>query len=547
MRTGSRCRPDALALLFALALVAAACGGGGDGPARSGAADTDSEVEAAPASGAQELVVGYRGDPWVDAETDRKRLPNYPLNGDVCQTLTQLTSDFQGAPSVASDWELVGDNTYRFDLRDDVTFSDGSPLTAEDVKYSLDYTVEEPQIGAGNLGPDSTEVVDDLAVEVTPTQPNLRLLEHINHPTFAILAPGSDPLNDPNVVCTGPFKVAEYVPEERLVVERNDNYWGEAPTLDRITFRFIPDDTTRALEFQTGELDVIADAPRGILPSIEEIPGTKVVTAPVGQVMVMNMARRDATGTERLLADPLVRRAVAHAIDREELVEGVLAGNAELISSVSPPAVFGDHADLIEGIPYDSEESGALLDEAGWTTDGDSIRTKDGEPLQLTVVFSPGGGGTGVEPAAVEFVQSQLTDVGFEVNIDQLEAGAYSERTQAGEYDLNITGPNQNDANPAFVLSISYYSKSPFPGSSIIGPGAGTEFDELVDATQQATDSDELQRVAAEAMHVLIDVEVGAVPLAGLYRIYALREGVQGFEPHPSSTNQRWSTVFLSD
>jgi len=121
--------------------VAAACGGSGDGGG--GTAGGGGAAEPTPAA-VQELVVGYGADPWADAsEGDKKRKPSYPLNADVCETLVRLTPDFQVAESLASDWEVVGDNTLRFTLKDDPTFSDGSPLTAEAVKYTLDYTASE--------------------------------------------------------------------------------------------------------------------------------------------------------------------------------------------------------------------------------------------------------------------------------------------------------------------------------------------------------------------------------------------------------------------
>ncbi len=248
-------------------LLTVACGGGDEG----GGSATEQETRQATPAGVQELVVGYGGDPWVDAsEGDQKRLPNYPLNADVCETLVRLTPDFEVAESLASDWELVGDNTFRFTLKDEPRFSDGSPLDAEAVKYTLDYTVAEPPTsGLSFLGPDSTKVIDERTVEVTPTRPNLRLVEQINHPTYAVLAPGSDPLNDPQPTCTGPFEVTEYVENERLVVERNDDYWDTPAKLDKITFRFIPDDTTRTLALQNGDVDLITDVPRGVLASLE--------------------------------------------------------------------------------------------------------------------------------------------------------------------------------------------------------------------------------------------------------------------------------------
>ncbi|MDP8930916.1 MAG: ABC transporter substrate-binding protein [Actinomycetota bacterium] len=524
------------AALCLLALVVVACGGGTD--------DTDGAQGQPKAAARQELIVGHSGDPWVDAsESDKKRIANYPLNADVCQTLVNLTPDFQVGEGLASDWQFVGDNTFRFTLRDGPTFSDGSKVTAEAVKFSLDYTVQKPQTsGFAFLGPESTKVVDERTVEVRPTKPNLRLVEQLTHPTYSVMAPGSDPFSDLNTLtCTGPFKVTEYVPNERLVVERNENYWGEPAKLDKITFRFIPDDTTRTLALQNGEVDLITDVPRGVLSSLEGLRGIKIAEAPVGQVFLGYVARRDQAGNAKLLSDPLLRRAIAHAIDQEEYVKGVLAGNAVVVETVAPPAVLGEFADQVKGIPHDPREAARLLDQAGWRLGPDGVRVKDGRPLELSMIFDR------VDLTTLEFVQAQLQEVGIKGNIERLDAGAYRQRLETGNYDLDFSGPNQNDANPAFLLSLRWYSKSTVENARIISPGPNTRFDALIDQTQATTDPQELKRLAAEAMHELVDVEVGGIPLAGIYRVYAMKDSVQGFEPHPSSTNQRWSKVFISE
>jgi peptide/nickel transport system substrate-binding protein len=523
--------------------MAASCSGGvNDSPAASNDGATAGQSET------QELVIGAGGDPWVDAPGDRKRLPNYPLNADVCETLVRLGTDFQLEPSLATDWEFVGDNTHRFSLDERATFSDGRPLTAKDVEFSLDYTTQEPTIGNSYLSTESTRIVDDVTVEVKPEQPNLRLVDEINHPTYAVLTPGDDPLNDPNVTCTGPFKVVSYSPQEELVVQRNENYWGEPAKLDKITFRFIPDETTRVLALQSGEVDLIIDVPRSIAQSVGARSGIKIEKAPVGNVTVIIPSRRDAQGNPKLLADPLLRRAVAASIDTESYVDGILGGLAEVVDTVAPPAVLGQFADLVTGVDYDPEEAERLLDTAGWTREGDGIRTKSGQPLEMKIIFPQGAsGGFGTDAATIEYVQAQLREVGIDGKIAQFDPGAYSAAQKAGDYDLNISTPNQNNANPAFLLSISFYWKGPFPTSKIVAPGPDTVYEALIDQTRAAQDPDDLRRLAAEAMHELVDVEVGAIPLSGGYRMFAMNEKVQGLIPHPSNTNQRWSTVFISE
>ncbi|HVL98201.1 MAG TPA: ABC transporter substrate-binding protein [Egibacteraceae bacterium] len=531
-----------LGLLLCGALIVAACAPGEDQ-----AVEPDEEAgEATPDPDvAQELVVATGPDEFVDDEINMKRLGMYPLNANICETLVRLTEDFDVEPGLATDWEVAGDNTFRFELRDGVEFHDGTPMDAGAVAYTLNYTGEEPATGTfAFLGPDSAEAVDDLAVEVTPEEPNMRLVEQINHPTFGILAPGSDPLEDQDAVCTGPFRLVEYNENEELVVERNEDYWGDLARLDRITFRFIPDDSTRALALQAGEVDLIQNVERALVPSLEA-PDVKIVRAPVGQVLVVYMALRAAEGEpEPVTSDPAVRQAIAHAIDRESFVEGVLGGEGEVVNTINPPEVLGEHSDVVEDVEYDPETAAQVLDQAGWTLGENGVRERDGQPLVVRTIFDP----VRITPSMAEYVQEQLSRVGMDAQVEQLESAAYRERIENGRgYDLHIEAPNQNDANPAFLLALRWYSKSRIPNAAFASPGPDTEFDALIDQTQQEEDPDELRRLAAEAMQQLLAVEYAAVPLAGTYRIYAMRDTIEGFVPHPSGINQRWDTVFIGE
>ena len=520
-------------------LVAAACGGGDDG-----GGDGAAQQNVTPAA-VQELVVGHSQDPWVDASPgDKKRMPSYPLNTDACETLVALAPTYDVVPVVAAKSEFIGNNTFRFTLKGEPTFSDGRKVTVEDVRYSINYTLQEPvTAGFEFLGPESVKIVDDKTVDVTPTRPNLRLVEQINHPTFTVIANGSDPLKDPmGTKCTGPFKLSEYVPGERIVVVRNDAYWGEKPRLSKITFRFYPDETTRMLALQNGEVDLVTTVPRAVVSSVKGQPGTKLEQSPVGSAILMYVAQRDQAGNPRVLSDVRLRRAVAHSINQKEFVDGVMAGNAEVIKTVNPPRVLGNHADLVKGIPFDPAAAGRLLDEAGWRTGPDGMRAKDGRPLALSMIFPQGT----IDLTTMEFIQASLRRVGIVGNIERLDAGAYRTRTDNGEYDLDVSQPSQNDANPAFLMALRWYSKATGRNARIISPGPNTEFERLIDQTNQATSQEELRRLSGEAMHQLVDVEAAGIPLAGMYRVLAMKTRVQNLQVHPSGTNQRWSSVFLA-
>lgn len=512
-------------------------------------AETGKDGEQA-ASGPQELVVGIGADTYntEEPEADVGDSPRAIFEG-----LVTMTPEYEVEPQLATAWELVEPNTWRFELREDVVFHDGTPFTAEAVKYTFDRIAEA---GGGRLffGEDSTEVVDDYTVEVTPTRENRRLVEQLI--STMILAPDSRPGEEP--IGTGPFRYVDYQPQETLEVERNDDYWGEATSLDRITFRFIPEANARRLALESGEIDLMLDVPLDDVSTLEAGGFTVDVPQPgLYEAMYANIGGAEGYTT---LQDLEVRQAVGYAIDREALVEGVFDGLASSEQTVIPARLLGEHADTIEGYEHDPQRAGELLDEAGWELGDDDVRQRDGESLTLELI---NGFPSAEEHGAVaEFVQAQLADVGIQVEvITAPDTASYQERLNAFEGDLWLEKGNQNDANPAFLPALLFWNEGIFgnlgyqplfaPGSWPTGEGEprvgdGT-FDEVIQEALATPDPDEVKELSAEAMHLLIDEHAIVLPLAGLVRPAAFREGVEGFEAHPSNENNRFHTVSISE
>ena len=530
-------QPFALGLVTLM--VAAACGGGAGEPGG----------QAAPAGAQplpmdrQVLTVGTLADRFLTELPDRPDLGKYPLNTSSFDTLARMNEDLQVEPRLAERWERdEATNTYRYFLRKGVKFHDGSELGAEDVKYTFDLISKANPTNYQTLGPDSVKVVDEYTVDITPQKKNNRLAEQLVHPIWGINRRGSDPLKP---IGTGPYRTVEWVKNDRYVVERFDGYWDptRAAKAQRINFKFIADGQTKILALRSGDLDLIMDVPLGQADELRTTPGLASVNSKTGafNTLSVNLAGQAPYDIGK---DPLIREAVANAVDRKAVLQKVWGGNAEESTTWVPPAVLGQYASMVKGVKHDPARAAQLLDQAGWTAGGDGIRTKDGRRLTLVHMISgPGDSDPRDSVAAAELIQDQLKKVGVETRIEVPEAAVASARGRNGEYDLLQGIGNQNEANPCFLPDLLHYSKGG-PNQRWRAPGGKT--DEAIERCRSAPGIEETRLAAAEAVHELVDVEHVVIPLIGLYRIWAMKESVAGFVPHPSLTNQRWEGMYLA-
>jgi peptide/nickel transport system substrate-binding protein len=487
-----------------------------------------------------ELTVGtaganYRTDP------NRATVGMYSPNVNVFESLVRLTPDYQIEPMLAESWEFVEPNTWRFVLRQGVTFHDGTPLTAEAVRWTFSRVA---LAGGGSIGVDenSVAIVDDHTVEITPARPNLRLVQQLNHPVYSIVAPNTEPAE--TRVGTGPFREVEYVVDDHYTVEAFEGYWGEAPKVQRATFRFYVDPTTRVLALQSGDVDLITDVPREAASEVTGGGDFQLLTSTVGAYNAIYVGIHGKEPYD-LGQDKAIRQAVAHAIDKEAIVQGVWQGNAEVGRTMIPPAILGPAGDqIVGGVPYDPEQAMALLEQAGWT--GEGTRQKDGRELKLTYVV--GFPDASVHIPVPEFVQAQLAEVGIAVEIVQTpDTATYEARLQAGEGDLWAEQGNQNDGNPCFLPDLLFYFHGAAHGDYGYRFGPGPAFDRTIDTKcRQGVSDQDAREGAAAAMHILVDQTRTVIPVAGIFRLYGLSDKVQGFEANPSQTNQSWAGVWLA-
>jgi peptide/nickel transport system substrate-binding protein len=532
-----------LGLAVALLLIGTACGGGNDNKT-SGQA-TATTAAAATANPNAELRVGAVDDQYVVAPTatNDATVGVYPVNANIVEGLVALSPDYKVIPALATSWEFRAPNTWRFHLRTGVKFQDGQPFNAQAVKTGLfDRLVK---VGGGTIkaGPNSAVVVDDNTIDFTPTVPNLRVPEQMVHPQNEVIAPGSDLTKKP--VGTGPFTFVEYLPKERIVVQRNPDYWGPKAKVAKITFRFYPDANARRLALESGEVDAIYDVPHQDVAGLKS-KGFNIQTSSVGAYDTLLANIHGKPGFD-ILSDVNVRQAIATGIDRNKLISGVLDGLATPDQTIVPPSALAPYTSTVKGFTFDLNKAKSMLDTAGWTVGAGGIRAKAGRQLKLTLV-------TGFPSAAAlapipTYLQSAFKDLGIDLAItERPDSASYQAVMAAGDGDLFIEQGNQNDANSGFLPTLLFFTG---PGSSgggdyqkLFAPGG--KFDELLAPSLTEPNPDIVRKEVADAMHEFIDVQAVGIPLAGIYRIYGLSKKVQGFVPYPAFLHVRWDTVSVT-
>ena len=344
------------------------------------------------------------------------------LYTNVFEGLTKFTETGAVVPGLAREWEISDDGlTYTFHLVEGATFHDGTDFDAEDVVFSLDRARAEDSTNAQKqlfAGIASVEAVDPATVKVTLSQPDGNLLFNLAWGDAVIVAPESIDDIKARPTGTGPFRFEDWRQGDSITLVRNDDYWGDAPALTQATFKFISDPTAAFAAMMAQDIDAFAGFPAPEnLPQFEADPRFKVL--------------RGSTEGETILAmnnavtpfdDVRVREAVAHAIDRQAVIDGAMFGLGTPIGTHFAPH-NPDYEDLTALSDFDPEKSKALLAEAG-LADGFSTTLKLPPPS-----YARRGG---------EIIAAQLREVGIETEITNLEWAQWLEQVFNGK-DFGLT------------------------------------------------------------------------------------------------------------
>ncbi|UWR53102.1 ABC transporter substrate-binding protein [Phaeobacter inhibens] len=345
------------------------------------------------------------------------------LYSNVFEGLTRFMGDGSVVPGLAQSWEISEDGlSYTFTLQDGVTFHDGTTMDAEDVKFSLDRARAEDSTNAQKaLFADiaSVDVVDPLTVKLTLSQPNGNLLFNLAWGDAVIVAPETIDTIKTAPVGTGAFTFTNWVQGDRIDLARNPDYWGEAPALSAATFKFISDPTAAFAAMMAEDIDAFSafPAPEN-LPQFEADPRFQVLIGSTEGETILSINNKQAP-----FDNPKVRAAVAHAIDRQAIIDGAMFGYGTPIGSHFAPHNPA-YVDLTGTSAHDPEKSRALLAEAGLA---DGFTTT----LHLPPPSYARRGG--------EIIATQLAEVGITAEIINVEWAQWLETVFRGKnFGLSI-------------------------------------------------------------------------------------------------------------
>lgn len=428
----------------------------------------------------------------------------------VFEGLTRYQADGSIAPALAASWDISEDGLiYTFKLRDGVKFHDGTDMNADDVKFSLDRARAEDSTNAQKAlfaGIASVDVVDATTVAITLSQPNGGFITNMAWGDAVIVATESVANNATNPVGTGPFKFSNWVQGDRIEIVKNADYWGTPVALEKATFKFISDPTAAFAAMMAGDIDAFPGYPAPeTLPQFDADPRFTVIGGNTEGETILSTNNKMPP-----FDDVKVRKALAHAINRQEIIDGAMFGYGTPIGTHFAPH-HPDYVDLTGNSNYDPELSKKLLAEAGFP-DGFTTTLKLPPPS-----YARRGG---------EIIAAQLRAVGIETEISNLEWAQWLEQVFRGkDYGLTIVSHTE-PMDIGIYARPDYYFQYDNPA-----------FQALMEDLNAATDPAKRSAILKEAQTIISNDYVNGY-LFQLARTSVINSKIQGmWENSPTQAN----------
>ncbi len=425
-------------------------------------------------------------DPRVGVDAFSERIDTL-----IFDDLLTRSDNLGVAPGLAESWDVPDPLTYVFHLHHGVKFHDGRPLTSRDVKWTFESLLQHI-IRSTKTGPyrfvDHIDAPDDYTVVFHMKEPDASLLWNVSDGAMGIVPQGARDEMTQHPIGSGPFKFVSAETDREVIVERNNDYWGEKPKLPRVRFAVVPDGTTEALELRKGSCDLSINSyiTPDMIVTLSRDPDLVVESSPGTRLAYLGFNLRDP-----ILKDVRVRQAIAYALDRKPMIEYLWRGEARPARSVLPPQSWAYDGD-VPAYDHDPAKAMQLLDAAGYPAVNGvrfhiTMKTSTDENTRLMVAV----------------MQQQLREVGIALDIRSFEFATFFSDVTHGAfqlYGLRWIGGNED---PDIFEHVFHSSQFP-PNGANRGYYLNSEVDSLIDQARREVDPrlrkplyDQVQRILA--------------------------------------------------
>ena len=440
-------------------------------------------------------------DPFVATTADAKS-----IYFNIYEGLTRVSSDGTFVPAVASEVSVSDDaKVYTFKLRDNVYFHNGNPVTMDDVLYSVKHAIDSALTGYGNIA--SFNTVDSKTLVITLTDGSTDFIANVSAP---IIPKDSDNNGEHALapIGTGPYAFSEYAVQDHVTLVKNDKYWGEPASLDKITVRFIASSSELLVNYQSGAIDGFT-ANAGITEQVDK--NTSVINVGNSNAVQMLALNNSVAPFDNIK----VRQAVSYAVDSNEIIDLVNYGYGVKIGSAMIPGLSAFFDDSLSSV-YDVnvEKAKALLKEAGYP-DGFSFTVKVPSVYQVHV-------------DTAQVIINQLKKVGITMAIQEVDWPTWLEKVYTNrDYEATIISVDGSIASPTAFLS-RYVSTAHNNFVNFKSPA----FDEVYGRAVAAVDQSEREQLFKKAQKVISD-EAASVYIQDISNILVYSKDFTGFRDYP--------------
>ncbi|WP_342364350.1 ABC transporter substrate-binding protein [Terrarubrum flagellatum] len=480
---------------------------------------------AAPAfASAQDLRIAMKAA--VDsADPHQLFTPNRNVQQHVFEPLIFQDEHLKPLPGLAESWRLIDPTTWEFKLRQNVKFHDGTPFTARDVEFSIKRAQAITGVRTYRhylkdiVGFD---IVDDHTLRIRTSQPSALLISNLS--TLGMVsaklvegAPAEGFNTGALSIGTGPYRWVRFVPNQEIVLERNENYWGGVEPWAKVTIRFIGNDSARVAALLSNEVDVIDAVPGSLFARVKDSASARLVADTSIFMLYMTLDRfRDVSPFVRAadgkplaknpLKDTRVLEAMSRGVNRQALADRVMDGGAEPAGQFAPPG-FAGHDPSLKPLPYEPQKAKQILADAGWPR---------GFELTLHCLNDRFSG----DIQTCQAIGSMLTAIGVRSKVEGLPSATFFRRANSGgpngepEFSaaMSIFGSSSGDPIQSLVTLVETVDAAKGHGGNNRGRYSNPEVDRLTELSQQTLDDAAREKLVWEATRIAM-AENGVFPI----------------------------------